>query len=142
MPASSARTASCGTPPPAHPKVASCRRCWPTLPSPSSTSIFAEAWRADSGSTYQRTKRRRAGLANYRIVRYADDFVVLVAGTQAHAETVREDVATVLAPIGLRLSEAKTKVCRIDEGFDFLGATRGRTARVGNVDWRAVMTAT
>ena len=82
---------------------------------------FAETWRADSGSTYQRTKRRRAGLANYRIVRYADDFVVLVSGTQAHAETVREDVAAVLAPIGLRLSEAKTKVCRIDEGFDFLG---------------------
>ena len=77
---------------------------------------FAKAWRANSGSTYQRTKRRRAGLANYRIVRYADDFVVLVSGTQAHAETVREDVAAVLAPMGLRLSEAKTKVCHIDEG--------------------------
>src|SRR5215218_8764128 len=35
---------------------------------------FAETWRADSGSTYQRTKRRRAGLANYRIVRYAEGF--------------------------------------------------------------------
>ena len=98
---------------------------------------FAEAWRADSGSTYQRTKRRRAGLANYRIVRYADDFVVLVAGTQAHAEALREDVATVLAPMGLRLSEAKTKICHIDEGFDFLGfriqrrRKRGTTRRVG-----------
>jgi RNA-directed DNA polymerase len=30
-------------------------------------------------------------------------------------------VAGVLAPIGLRLSEAKTSVCHIDEGFDFLG---------------------
>ena len=29
--------------------------------------------------------------------------------------------AAVLAPMGLRLSEAKTKVCHIDEGFDFLG---------------------
>jgi RNA-directed DNA polymerase len=97
---------------------------------------FAEVWRADSGSTYQRTKRRRAGLANYRIVRYADDFVVLVSGTQAHAEAVREDVAGVLAPMGLRLSEAKTKVCHIDEGFDFLGfriqrrRKRGTTRRV------------
>ena len=36
---------------------------------------FAEGWRTDSGSTYQRTKRRRAGLANYRLVRYADDCV-------------------------------------------------------------------
>src|SRR6478735_1362905 len=32
---------------------------------------FAEAWRA-AGDSNQRFKRRRAGLANYRIVRYAD----------------------------------------------------------------------
>src|SRR5207342_409513 len=67
---------------------------------------FTGAWQTHSGSTYQRTKRRRLGLANYRIVRYADDFVVLVAGTQAHAQDLREEVATVLAPMGLRLSEA------------------------------------
>jgi len=30
-------------------------------------------------------------------------------------------VATVLAPMGLRLSEEKTRVVHIDEGFDFLG---------------------
>jgi RNA-directed DNA polymerase len=97
---------------------------------------FAGAWQADMASTYQRTKRRRGGLPNYRIVRYADDFVVLVAGTQAHAEALRKDVAAVLAPTGLRLSEAKTKVCHIDEGFDFLGfriqrrLKRGTTKRV------------
>ena len=82
---------------------------------------FAQAWQTVSGTTYQRTKRRRSGLANYRIVRYADDFVVLVAGTQAHAQALREEVAAVLAPMGLRLSEAKTRVCHIDQGFDFLG---------------------
>jgi RNA-directed DNA polymerase len=100
---------------------------------------FAKAWRANSGSTYQRTKRRRAGLANYRIVRYADDFVVLVSGTQAHAEAVREDVAAVLAPMGLRLSEAKTKVCHIDEGFDFLGFRIQRRRKRGTTK-RAVYT--
>jgi RNA-directed DNA polymerase len=82
---------------------------------------FAQGWQTVSGTTYQRTKRRRSGLANYRIVRYADDFVVLVAGTQAHAQALREEVAAVLAPMGLRLSEAKTRVCHIDQGFDFLG---------------------
>jgi RNA-directed DNA polymerase len=82
---------------------------------------FAEAWRTASATTYQRTKRRRGGLPIYRIVRYADDFVVLVAGTEAHANALRETVAAVLAPMGLRLSETKTKVCHIDEGFDFLG---------------------
>ncbi len=82
---------------------------------------FARAWQTVSGTTYQRTKRRRNGLANYRIVRYADDFVVLVAGTEAHAQALRDEVAAVLAPMGLRLSEAKTRICHIDQGFDFLG---------------------
>jgi RNA-directed DNA polymerase len=97
---------------------------------------FTGAWQTTSASTYQRTKRRRLGLANYRIVRYADDFVVLVAGTQAHAQDLRQEVATVLAPMSLRLSEAKTKVCHIGEGFDFLGfriqrrRKRGTTKRV------------
>ena len=100
---------------------------------------FAEAWQANSGSTYQRTKRRRAGLPNYRIVRYADDFVVLVAGTQAHAQALREEVAVVLAPIGLSLSEAKTKVCHIDEGFDFLGFRIQRRTKRGT-NKRAVYT--
>jgi RNA-directed DNA polymerase len=97
---------------------------------------FTEHWRTNSGTDYQRTKRRRAGLPNYRIVRYADDFVVMVSGGRAHAEALREQVADVLAPMGLRLSDAKTKVCHIDEGFDFLGfriqrrRKRGTTKRV------------
>lgn len=82
---------------------------------------FAEHWKTNSGTDYQRTKRRREGLPNYRIVRYADDFVVMVNGSQAHAQGLREEVVGVLAPMGLRLSEAKTKVCHVDEGFDFLG---------------------
>ena len=74
---------------------------------------FTEHWQTNSGTDYQRTKRRRAGLPTYRIVRYADDFVVMVSGSQSHAEALREQVAAVLAPIGLRLSETKTKVCHI-----------------------------
>lgn len=69
----------------------------------------------------QRMRRRRKGLANYRLVRYADDFVVLVAGTRAQAEALQEETAAVLRPMGLRLSPLKTGVCHIDEGFDFLG---------------------
>ena len=48
----------------------------------------------------QRQKRRRHGLANYRLVRYADDFVVLVHGSQADTEALRSDVAQVLVPMG------------------------------------------
>ena len=46
---------------------------------------------------------------------------MLVAGTRAHAEHLRDEVATVLRPMGLRLSAEKTKVVHIDEGLDFLG---------------------
>jgi hypothetical protein len=35
--------------------------------------------------------------------------------------------------MGLRLSETKTKIVHIDEGFDFLVATRGRTVRVSSL---------
>jgi RNA-directed DNA polymerase len=80
----------------------------------------AKAWQA-MGDASARHRRRRKGLATYRLVRDADDFVVLVNGTRAHAEDVRDQVAAVLAPMGLRLSAAKTRIAYIDEGFDFLG---------------------
>src|SRR5215203_1274915 len=47
--------------------------------------------------------------------------VVLVYGTREHAEALRAQVTQVLAPLGLRLSQAKTSVVHFDEGFDFLG---------------------
>ncbi len=78
---------------------------------------FAVGWE----DRVARAKRRRHGLANYRVIRYADDFVVMVSGTRAHAEDLRDEVAAVLAPMGLRLSEAKTMIAHIDEGLDFLG---------------------
>jgi RNA-directed DNA polymerase len=92
---------------------------------------FAEHWQATSATPYQRWKRRRAGLPTYRLVRYADDFVVLVHGSQAHTEALREDVTQVLTPMGLRLSAAKTRVSHIDEGLDFLGFRIQRRLKPG-----------
>jgi RNA-directed DNA polymerase len=73
------------------------------------------------GSEYRRAQQRRQNAATWRLVRYADDFVVLVHGTQEHVELLREDVATVLAPLGLKLSPAKTRILHLSDGFDFLG---------------------
>ena len=95
---------------------------------------FARKWEA-LGPEWTRAKRHRAGEPVMRLVRYADDFVVMLRGTRGHAEALRDEVAAVLAPIGLRLSESKTRVCHIDEGFDFLGwriqrrAWRSRTGK-------------
>jgi RNA-directed DNA polymerase len=69
----------------------------------------------------ERARRRRHGLPNYRLVRYADDFLVLVAGTRQHAVSMRDQVAAALAPMGLRLSAEKTTITHIDQGLDFLG---------------------
>ena len=69
----------------------------------------------------RRRKRRRRGLPNYRLVRFADDWCLVVEGTRADAEVLREEIAGVLAPMGLRLSEDKTLITHIDEGLDFLG---------------------
>ena len=70
---------------------------------------------------YLRSRRTVKGLPTWRPVRCADDFVVLVHGTKTDAENLREDVARVLAPMGLRLSAAKTHVVHMSDGFDFLG---------------------
>lgn len=100
---------------------------------------FAEAWQRDMATRTQRATRRRHGGATYRLVRYADDFVVMVAGTKAHAEGLREEVAAVLAPMGLRLSEHKTLTAHIDEGFEFLGFRIQRQRQQGS-DRRYVYT--
>jgi RNA-directed DNA polymerase len=81
---------------------------------------FARAWQA-MGDSHAREYRRRKGLANYRLVRYADDWLILLAGTRTDAERLRAEAAAVLLLMGLRLSEEKTKIVHIDEGFDFLG---------------------
>jgi RNA-directed DNA polymerase len=82
-------------------------------------------------NTSQRYKRMRHGIGNWRLIRYADDFVLMVAGTREHAEALRKDAALALAPLGLRLSQDKTRVAHIDEGFDFLGQTIVRRTKRG-----------
>jgi RNA-directed DNA polymerase len=79
---------------------------------------MASKWAA---SSYQRARRRRQGEANYRLVRYADDFLILVDGDQQHAVQAKAEAAAVLATMGLRLSEEKTTITHIDQGLDFLG---------------------
>jgi RNA-directed DNA polymerase len=81
---------------------------------------FCAKWDAH-GSSAKRIAHRKRGGATYRIVRFADDFVIMVRGAKAHADALWEEVAGQLAPLGLRLSAAKSRVCHIDEGLVFLG---------------------
>jgi RNA-directed DNA polymerase len=74
-----------------------------------------------ASSTTQRATRRRHGRPNFRLVRYADDWCLMIRGTQADAVDLREEITQVLSGMGLRLSPEKTLITHIDEGLDFLG---------------------
>jgi RNA-directed DNA polymerase len=100
---------------------------------------FTAKWAA-LGPEWKRVKHRRAGGPVMKLVRYADDFVVMVGGQRADAEALWDEVSSVLAPMGLRLSEAKTRVCHIDEGFDFLGWRIQRRAWRSRTGKRAIYT--
>ena len=92
---------------------------------------FAGQWQTLMKTKSQRQARRRRGLANWRMIRFADNFVVMVHGERQHAETLREEVSGVLATLGLRLAAEKTRVVHIDEGFDFLSITIRRMRKRG-----------
>ena len=77
--------------------------------------------RRGNGNALSTPRASGKGLATWRIVRYADDFVILVHGQRSDVEALREDVVQALAPLGLRLSPAKTRIVHMSDGFDFLG---------------------
>ena len=93
---------------------------------------FIEAWDRFGKNSQARSHRRSKGFPTYRLVRYADDFVVLVAGTRRDAEERRPEIEAVLSTLGLRLNEDKTRVVHIDEGFDFLGFRVKRDQKRGS----------
>jgi group II intron reverse transcriptase/maturase len=67
-------------------------------------------------------RRRATGHGNFVHVRYADDFVVMCNGTKADAEAMKRDLQKFLAEeLMLKLSEEKTKITHINDGFRFLG---------------------
>lgn len=60
--------------------------------------------------------------AKVNLVRYADDFIV-TANTRETAEELKLLISTFLKERGLELSEEKTTIAHINDGFDFLGWT-------------------
>lgn len=81
---------------------------------------FDAVWAAHHDGSARKRHRQRGG-ATYRLVRYADDFVILVFGARVHADALWEQMDELLTPMGLRLAPEKTQVVHLDEGFDFLG---------------------
>jgi RNA-directed DNA polymerase len=82
---------------------------------------IAQAPGGPSSTAHERVTRLKHGLPNLRLVRYADDWCLMVNGTREHAEGLRDQIAGVLSTMGLRLSDEKTLITHIDKGLDFLG---------------------
>lgn len=69
-----------------------------------------------------RVTDRRRGVAVFFPIRYADDFVILVAGSRDEAMTEKARLAEYLRDATkLELSDEKTRVSDLRQGFEFLG---------------------
>ena len=66
---------------------------------------------------------QRSGRPNVRFVRYADDWCVFITrGSKRYAERLRDRIREVLdRDCGVRLSDEKTRITHVRDGFDFLG---------------------
>jgi RNA-directed DNA polymerase len=85
----------------------------------------------EHASRWRREAHRKNGGAHYRIVRYADDFVILVCGSRRHADALWDEVAAVLAPLGLRLSGPSPGSATSTRGSTSWGSASSGAARGG-----------
>ena len=88
------------------------------------------------GISYNKITRKNGNITYntkgiYRMVRYADDFVIF-AKSREEIEKVYDILKSYLKERGLVLAEDKTRIVHISEGFDFLGfETRQRFTKDG-----------
>ena len=66
-------------------------------------------------------KRVTARNAKVHVIRYADDFIVTADSKETLQEKVIPAIRRFLGERGLNLSGEKTKITRIEDGFNFLG---------------------
>jgi hypothetical protein len=74
-----------------------------------------------------------------KYVRYADDFVILIAGTGEEAKAIKDKVKEMLSQSGLTLSDEKTKVTHWSKTVRFLGYNVKGKRKARGVGIRAVL---
>ena len=70
---------------------------------------------------YRHTRNGKQYSPMVNLVRYADDFIITSAERDVLEKEIKPMLVTFLAERGLELSEEKTLITHIDDGFDFLG---------------------
>jgi RNA-directed DNA polymerase len=66
-------------------------------------------------------RRAASSRQKVHVVKYADDFIITGASKEVLEVEVKPAVVAFLKERGLELSEEKTQITHIDDGFDFLG---------------------
>jgi len=83
------------------------------IPAPGETCDQAQA---------RRYADRKKGRPTFFLVRYADDFVILVTGTEKDAKAEKDALAIFLGEhLRMELSQEKTLITHPEDGFEFLG---------------------
>jgi group II intron reverse transcriptase/maturase len=78
-------------------------------------------WAHLSPSSLQYRRKKEIG-GTLMLTRYADDWVGIWNGSRERAEEIKAEIKTFFADeLQLRLSEEKTFITHIDDGFNFLG---------------------
>ncbi len=66
-------------------------------------------------------QKRGSSRSKIHVIRYADDFIITSQSPDILEKEIRPKVEAFLAERGLQLSEEKTRLSHINDGFDFLG---------------------
>jgi RNA-directed DNA polymerase len=69
----------------------------------------------------QTLTRKDQEAAKVHLVRFADDFIATGSSPELLEQTIKPLIETFLGKRGLKLSEEKTCITHIEDGFDFLG---------------------
>src|ERR1035438_8241047 len=90
------------------------------IASPTIANIALDGLEAVLAERFGRT-RSASRQSRVRLVRYADDFLILGTSKELLEKEVKPCVEAFLAERGLQLSPVKTRITHVSEGFDFLG---------------------
>ena len=92
-------------------------------------------WAHLAPSSLQYRRKTEIG-GTLMLTRYADDWVAVWNGSRSRAEEIKAEIKTFLADeLHLRLSEEKTLITHIDDGFDFLGYRMQGDKRWSDGQW-------
>jgi len=87
--------------------------------SPTLSNMTLDGLQQTLKSLFSTVRAMREAKVNY--VRYADDFIITGSSKELLEQTVKPMVQDFLRQRGLELSETKTLITHVEEGFDFLG---------------------